>query len=75
LFEGENIVVGKTDYGQSQLKSGPFSTSTFWEKAEPKSIHLLKKGGAQKPLLKKGYVQRRAQKPLLRKGYVQRRAQ
>jgi len=25
LFEGENIVVGKTDYGQSQLKSGPFS--------------------------------------------------
>lgn len=26
LFEGENIVVGKTDYGQSQLKSGPFST-------------------------------------------------
>jgi len=26
LFEGDNIVVGKTDYGQSQLKSGPFST-------------------------------------------------
>lgn len=26
LFEGENVVVGKTDYGQSQLKSGPFST-------------------------------------------------
>jgi hypothetical protein len=25
LFDGENIVVGKTDYGQSQLKSGPFS--------------------------------------------------
>jgi hypothetical protein len=25
LFEGENVVVGKTDYGQSQLKSGPFS--------------------------------------------------
>jgi hypothetical protein len=25
LFEGENIVVGKTDYGQSQLKSGPFA--------------------------------------------------
>jgi hypothetical protein len=24
LFDGENIVVGKTDYGQSQLKSGPF---------------------------------------------------
>lgn len=26
LFEGENIVVGKTDYGQSQLVSGPFAT-------------------------------------------------
>jgi len=26
LFEGENIVVGKTDYGQSELISGPFST-------------------------------------------------
>jgi hypothetical protein len=26
LFEGENIVVGKTDYGQSQLKSGPFAS-------------------------------------------------
>ena len=25
LFDGENIVVGKTDYGQSQLKSGPFA--------------------------------------------------
>jgi hypothetical protein len=25
LFEGDNVVVGKTDYGQSQLKSGPFS--------------------------------------------------
>ena len=25
LFEGDNIVVGKTDYGQSQLKSGPFA--------------------------------------------------
>jgi len=24
LFEGDNVVVGKTDYGQSQLKSGPF---------------------------------------------------
>jgi hypothetical protein len=24
LFDGENVVVGKTDYGQSQLKSGPF---------------------------------------------------
>jgi hypothetical protein len=25
LFEGKNIVVGKTDYGQSELKSGPFA--------------------------------------------------
>jgi hypothetical protein len=25
LFEGENIVVGKTDYGQSELMSGPFA--------------------------------------------------
>lgn len=24
LFDGDNVVVGKTDYGQSQLKSGPF---------------------------------------------------
>jgi len=27
LFEGENIVTGNTDNGQSQLVSGPFSTS------------------------------------------------
>ena len=27
LFEGENIVVGKTDYGQSKLVSGPFSSN------------------------------------------------
>lgn len=27
LFEGDNIVVGKTDYGQSLLKSGPFAPS------------------------------------------------
>jgi hypothetical protein len=27
LFEGENIVVGKSDYGQSQLKSGPFANA------------------------------------------------
>jgi hypothetical protein len=26
LFEGDNIVLGKSDYGQSQLVSGPFST-------------------------------------------------
>ena len=25
LFESENIVTGKTDYGMSQLKSGPFA--------------------------------------------------
>jgi len=25
LFDGDNIVTGKTDYGQSQLKSGPFA--------------------------------------------------
>ena len=25
LFEGENIVVGKTDNGQSELVSGPFA--------------------------------------------------
>ena len=25
LFDGENIVMGKTDYGQSQLVSGPFA--------------------------------------------------
>lgn len=25
LFDGANVVVGKTDYGQSQLKSGPFA--------------------------------------------------
>ena len=25
LFEGDNIVVGKTDYGQSELVSGPFA--------------------------------------------------
>lgn len=27
LFEGENIVVGKTDYGQSKLVSGPFASN------------------------------------------------
>jgi hypothetical protein len=26
LFEGENIVIGKTDYGQSELVSGPFAS-------------------------------------------------
>jgi hypothetical protein len=25
LFDGDNVVTGKTDYGQSQLKSGPFA--------------------------------------------------
>jgi hypothetical protein len=28
LFDGENVVIGKTDYGQSQLKSGPFAKKT-----------------------------------------------
>jgi hypothetical protein len=28
LFDGENVIVGKTDYGQSQLKSGPFANKT-----------------------------------------------
>jgi hypothetical protein len=28
LFEGDNIVVGKTDNGQSELISGPFATKT-----------------------------------------------
>ena len=27
LFDGENIVTGKTDYGQGQLLSGPFATN------------------------------------------------
>ena len=27
LFDGENIVMGKTDYGQSELVSGPFAPS------------------------------------------------
>ena len=26
LFEGENIVIGKTDNGQSELLSGPFAS-------------------------------------------------
>ena len=26
LFEGENIIIGKTDNGQSELISGPFAT-------------------------------------------------
>jgi hypothetical protein len=25
LFDGENVVVGKSDYGQSKLTSGPFA--------------------------------------------------
>jgi len=28
LFNGENVVVGKSDYGQSLLKSGPFAKAT-----------------------------------------------
>jgi hypothetical protein len=31
LFEGENIVVGKTDNGQSELVSGPFATNKILE--------------------------------------------
>ena len=31
LFEGDNIVVGKTDNGQSQLKSGPFANKDSME--------------------------------------------
>jgi hypothetical protein len=27
LFDSENVVVGKTDYGRSQLKSGPFANN------------------------------------------------
>ena len=34
LFEGENLVVGKTDNGQSQLVSGPFTQPL--KKVEPK---------------------------------------
>lgn len=26
LFDGDTVVIGKSDYGQSQLKSGPFAT-------------------------------------------------
>lgn len=29
LFDGENVVVGKTDYGQSQLLSGPFANQNI----------------------------------------------
>jgi len=35
LFEGENVVIGKTDNGQSKLLSGPFANPPL-EKAEPK---------------------------------------
>jgi len=34
LFEGDNIVVGKTDYGQSELISGPFATKKMKEGME-----------------------------------------
>jgi hypothetical protein len=34
LFEGENIVVGKTDNGQSQLKSGPFASKDLLERVD-----------------------------------------
>ena len=29
LFEGENVVIGKSDNGQSQLKSGPFASPSL----------------------------------------------
>ena len=34
LFEGENIVIGKSDNGQSQLVSGPFATKQIDDKKE-----------------------------------------
>jgi hypothetical protein len=34
LFEGDNIVVGKTDYGQSELVSGPFATKKIKDSME-----------------------------------------
>ena len=34
LFEGDNIVVGKSDYGQSQLVSGPFAMNNKLEQNE-----------------------------------------
>ena len=34
LFEGENIVVGKTDNGQSQLVSGPFATKDSMDQVD-----------------------------------------
>ena len=34
LFEGENIVVGKTDNGQSQLISGPFANKNSMEQVD-----------------------------------------
>ena len=34
LFEGENIVVGKTDNGQSQLISGPFANTDSMEQVD-----------------------------------------
>jgi hypothetical protein len=34
LFEGENIVVGKTDNGQSQLVSGPFANKDSMEQVD-----------------------------------------
>jgi hypothetical protein len=34
LFEGENIVIGKTDNGQSQLISGPFANTDSMEQVD-----------------------------------------
>lgn len=39
LFEGENVVMGKSDYGQSELISGPFAQpSQPLEKVEPNNL-------------------------------------
>jgi hypothetical protein len=34
LFEGENIIIGKTDNGQSLLKSGPFANKDSMENVD-----------------------------------------
>ena len=34
LFDGDNIIVGQSDYGRSELVSGPFALSKDGEKDE-----------------------------------------
>jgi hypothetical protein len=34
LFDGDNIIVGQSDYGRSELVSGPFALSKDVEKDE-----------------------------------------